>query len=74
MASDKGDSNSMFNLGKYYRNVKKNYQNTVKYYLMAVEKGHVDAMYGLGNYYRDVEKDYPNGVPLHRHLRATEKI
>jgi TPR repeat protein len=51
MAIENGNGSSMFNLGLYYYNVEKNYEEMKKYYLMAVEKGCNDAMYNLGNYY-----------------------
>jgi len=43
--------------GVYYE-IKKNYEQMKKYYLVAIEKGNVSAMNNLGFYYRDIEKDY----------------
>jgi hypothetical protein len=43
--------------GVYYE-IKKNYEQMKKYYLMAIGKGNGNAMYNLGLYYDDIEKDY----------------
>ena len=38
MAIEKNNSDSMFNLGYYYKEIK-DYENMMKYYLMAAKKG-----------------------------------
>jgi hypothetical protein len=58
MAIDKGDSDSMNNLGYYYENVENNYDLMKKYYLRAVDKGNYDSMNNLGYYYQSVENNY----------------
>lgn len=47
----------MLYFGKYYE-VKRDLNNTKKYYLMAVDNGNTDAMHYLGWYYLYLEKDY----------------
>jgi len=59
MAIEKGDDNSMYNLGTYYHIVKKDNENTKKYLLMAIEKENHRAMYKLGVYYQK-QKDEEN--------------
>ena len=43
--------------GVYYE-IKKDYDQMKKYYLISIEKGNVSAMYNLGFYYQNVEEDY----------------
>lgn len=45
----------MNNLGIYY-DEKKDDENAVKYYKMAIDKGDTDAMYNLGLYYDEIKK------------------
>ena len=52
------DPNILFNIGKYYHKIQKDYDMMKKYYLMAIEKGNHDAMNNLGLYYKNIEKDY----------------
>lgn len=47
---EKGDADAMYNLGYYYKQME-DYNNMLKYFLMAVDKNHVEAMFQLGNYY-----------------------
>jgi len=42
-------------IGLYYQYIKKNYELTKKYYLLAIEKENVDATYNLGRYYECFE-------------------
>ncbi len=58
MAIKLGHSDSMFNLGYYYKEIEKDYDQMKKYYLMAIELGDSDSMFNLGNYYKEIEKDY----------------
>jgi TPR repeat protein len=58
MAIEKGNVYAMYNLGLYYNEEEKDYEQMKKYYLMAIEKGYDDAIFNLGFYYEDVEKDY----------------
>ena len=53
MAIEKDHSDAMCNLGYYYENVEKNYDEMKKYYLMAIEKDNSDAIYQLGKYYKE---------------------
>jgi hypothetical protein len=62
MAIEKGHSCAMYNLGIYYKNVEKNYDLVVKYYIMAIEKGNTHAMNSIGVYYHDIEKKYELAV------------
>ncbi len=39
-------------MGKYYQNIKKNYQTMIVFYLSAIHKGYRESMYRLGHYYR----------------------
>ena len=45
-------------IGLYYKYVKKDYEKTKEYYLMAIELKNSKAMNNLGYYYQGVEKDY----------------
>jgi TPR repeat protein len=47
----------LFNIGKYYRNIKKNYDMMKKYLMMAIDKGHMNAMRNLGFYYMNIENN-----------------
>jgi tetratricopeptide (TPR) repeat protein len=58
MAIDKGYSDAMYNLGSYYQNIEKNYDESKKYYLMAIDKGNSNAMNNLGSYYQNNEQNY----------------
>lgn len=55
MAIEKGNSNAMFYLAVYYKN-KKDYDNMIKYYLIATEKDNTSAICELGCFYED-QKD-----------------
>jgi TPR repeat protein len=50
MVIDKGNSDAMNNLGYYYDDVEKNYDEAKKYYLMAIDKGNSVTMNNLGYY------------------------
>jgi TPR repeat protein len=49
----------IYNLLGLYYNIKKDYPNMLKYYLMAIKNNNIDAIFNLGNYYYDTQ-DYPN--------------
>ena len=54
MAVEKGEVESMFNLGNWYRDgkgVAQSFQKAAELYTMAAEQGQVDAMYNLGVLY-----------------------
>uniref|UniRef100_A0A6C0H5C3 RING-type domain-containing protein n=1 Tax=viral metagenome TaxID=1070528 RepID=A0A6C0H5C3_9ZZZZ len=68
---DLNDLNVLVIIGLYYRDVKKDYENAKKYYLMAVEKGNANGMNDLGYLYHIVEKDYENAKKYY--LMAVEK-
>jgi len=55
LASEKGNVNSICNLGILFHNQKK-YLDAEKYYLLAIKKGNLDAMYNLGMLYNDQGK------------------
>ena len=55
---DKDNSDSMNNLGYYYKNIENNYDLMKKYYLMAIEMGNSNAMYNLGYYYQTVNYNF----------------
>ena len=52
------NSSMLFELGLRHEK-QKDYENMIKYYLMAIEKGNSDAMNNLGIYYEE-QKDYEN--------------
>ena len=52
------DDNKFLWIGLYYYEVKKDYEQMKKYYLMAIELGNDKAMCNLSNYYFKVEKNY----------------
>jgi TPR repeat protein len=54
MAIEKGNSDAMYQLGYYYKNIT-NYDEMIKYYLMAIQKGNCDARYQLRDYYKNIE-------------------
>jgi TPR repeat protein len=54
----KGNDKAMTNLGMYYGE-QEDYDNMIKYCLMAIENGNSNAMYNLGLYYKKQE-DYDN--------------
>jgi TPR repeat protein len=58
MAIENGNSTAMNNLGDYYVDIEKNYDEAIKYYLMAIENGNSDAMNNLGYYYENYEINY----------------
>jgi TPR repeat protein len=58
MAIEKGNSLAMNNLGIYYKNIEKDYDQMKKYYLMAIEKGNSKAMFNLCLYYDENELDF----------------
>jgi TPR repeat protein len=60
MAIELNDAEAMNNLGCYYKNIEKDYENAKKYYLMAIELNNSKAMFNLGSYYEKIEKDYEN--------------
>ena len=62
--------NEYYYVAIYYQNVMGDYENTKKYYLMAIEEGHVTAMHYLACHYLDFEKDYLNAIKYF--LMATE--
>jgi tetratricopeptide (TPR) repeat protein len=46
-------------IGEYYYYVKKDYEQSVKYFFESINQGNnSDAMYNLGNYYYIIKKDY----------------
>ena len=55
MTIEKGNENSMYNLGLLYDNQEK-YELAEKYYLMAIEKEHENSMCNLGILYKNQEK------------------
>jgi hypothetical protein len=61
----------MNNLGYYYYDIEKNYEQMKKYYFMAIEKDNDVAMNNLGYYYQNVEKDYDQMKKYY--LNAIEK-
>jgi TPR repeat protein len=71
MAIEKGYAKAMNNLGCYYKNVEKDYEQMKIYYLMAIEKGYVKSMNHLGYYYQDIEEDYDKMKEYY--LRAINK-
>ena len=44
----------------YYNFIKKDYENTEKYYLMAIERGNISGAKRLASYYKHVKFDYKN--------------
>lgn len=52
----------MYLLAGHFKNVEKNYEQAVQYYLMAIEKGSTEAMNDLACYYCNVEKNYEKTV------------
>ena len=51
-------ADKLFWNGNYYRNIKRNYDEMKKYYLMAIDLNNSDAMNKLGIYYQIIEKNY----------------
>ena len=49
------DSNKLLWNGNYYKDIKKNYDEMRKYYLMAIELNNSSTMYNLGLYYETIE-------------------
>jgi TPR repeat protein len=47
----------MNNLGLYYFQLDKDYENCKKYLMMAVDKGHMGAIKNLANYYMNIENN-----------------
>jgi TPR repeat protein len=45
-------------IGLYYSDIENNYDEALKYYLLAIEMGNNDALCTLGYYYQTVEKNY----------------
>ena len=54
---DNTDPNILFNIGKYYQKIIKDYDMMKKYYCIAVDCGNTCAMDNLGNYFKEI-KDY----------------
>ena len=54
MAAVLNYSNAAYNLGHYYDDVEKDYNEMKKYYLMAIQLNNINAMCNLGNYYQTV--------------------
>jgi hypothetical protein len=52
------NTDDLYYLGVYYRDVEKNYDLMKKYYFMATEKGNFYAMNNLGLYYENTEVNY----------------
>ncbi len=67
---DTDEKNALSGIGYVYE-LKQDYDNAEKYYMMAVEKGHLAATANLGRLYDDVKKDYDNAEKYY--LMATEK-
>ena len=57
MSIDKDNINAMNNLARHYESIH-DYDNMVKYYLMAIDKGCSSAMNNLGHYYFYYEADH----------------
>jgi TPR repeat protein len=57
MSVEHGSSRAMHNLGLYY-NIIKNYEESKKYYLMAIQLNNSDSMIELGKTYLIVDKDF----------------
>ncbi len=56
MAIEKGNVDTMTDLGDYYNYIEKNYDLMKKYYLMAIEKGNNWTMFNLhSSYYQYIE-------------------
>jgi hypothetical protein len=45
-------------IANYHKDVTKNYDEMLKYYLMAIEKSNTDAMNNLANYYQRIDDNY----------------
>ncbi len=58
MAIEYDDDYAMYNLGKYYHKIEKNYGLMKIYYMMAIDKDNYDAMFGLALYYEEIELNY----------------
>lgn len=55
-----------FYLGHYYQE-QRNYDNMIKYYLIAIDKGDSNSMYTLGNYFYK-QQDYDNMMKYYLQL------
>ena len=44
--------------GTYHEYITKKYDETEKYYMMAIENGNSDAMCNLGSYHKYITKNY----------------
>lgn len=58
MAVNKGEPQSMYELGCHHQNVTRNYSKMKYYYHMAIKENNHDAMNCLGIYYIDIKKNY----------------
>jgi TPR repeat protein len=61
----------MNNLGNYYYNIEKNYEEAKKYFHMAIDNGESTAMNNLGIYYENIEKNYEEAKKYY--IMAAEK-
>ena len=52
------NSDAMYRLGLYYKNIYYNYDLMKKYYLMSINNGNINTMYKLGLYYEKEEINY----------------
>lgn len=55
----KEQNSYIYNLLGIYYNINNDYQNMLKYYLLAIEKEHYGAVFNIALYYED-QKDYAN--------------
>ena len=56
MAIDKGKSKAMFNLGDNYKNIEKNNNESIKYYLMAIQKNYQPSKHSLKDITNSLER------------------
>lgn len=57
-ASNKGNVDGLYKLGKYYMKIEEAEHIAIKYFLMATEKGHIKAINRLGYYYQQIGDYY----------------
>jgi hypothetical protein len=57
MAIEKGNTNSMNNMGYYYYLIN-DYDMMKKYFKMAIDMGCTRTMYNMWYYYKNIEKNY----------------
>ena len=55
---DSSNSSYLFFIGRYHKDITRNYSEMEKYYLMAIEEGDSNAMNNLGYYHQNITKNY----------------